>query len=235
MMADRSREGWTPLHHAADNNDPDRIGALLADGADIDAQCAMGVTPLWIASSRGSVGAAETLIKAGADVNSGSNGLTPIVYAARNGHTAIASLLISRGADIHGENNHGYSMLHGAAWGGSVDCAQQALDQGVNVNSTNLINQTPLFLAAGGGHTDLVEFLLNRGADPDIACDIKQHPLPIDVARNRGYTKIVNLIQSNITAKTNKSSQTNALPAASQSKTGVQSMNLNSEFALGRR
>lgn len=213
MMADRSEEGWTPLHHAASDNDSDRIRALLADGADINAQCKLGGTPLWIAASIGAVGAAETLITEGADVNSGSNGSMPIVYAARNGHTAIAILLISRGAYIHGERNHGYSMLHGAAWGGSVDCARQALDKGVDINSTNIIGQTPLYLAAAGGHTELVAFLLNSGADSAIACDVDQHPRPIDIARIRGYTKIVNLIEFNIEAKANKSSQINALPA----------------------
>lgn len=64
----RDESGRTPLHYAA------RVGAqavemLLLAGASVNAQADNGRTPLHVAVERGSVSAAEALLRAGADAS----------------------------------------------------------------------------------------------------------------------------------------------------------------------
>ncbi|WP_327686157.1 ankyrin repeat domain-containing protein [Streptomyces sp. NBC_00467] len=42
-----SRQGWTQLHFAADEQDAAAVGSLLAAGVQVDAPDGQGNTPLW--------------------------------------------------------------------------------------------------------------------------------------------------------------------------------------------
>jgi ankyrin repeat protein len=64
-----SRQDWTQLHFAADEQDAVAVGALLAAGVDVDAPDGQGDTPLWLAvfTYRGDGAVLALLVKAGAD------------------------------------------------------------------------------------------------------------------------------------------------------------------------
>ncbi|MFE2856184.1 ankyrin repeat domain-containing protein [Streptomyces lavendulae] len=64
-----SRQGWTQLHFAADEQDAAAVGSLLAEGAEVDAPDGQGNTPLWQAvfTYRGDGAVLSLLVKAGAD------------------------------------------------------------------------------------------------------------------------------------------------------------------------
>lgn len=59
----------TPLHAAADAGNADIVGILLAHGAQVDAQCDGGWTPLMRACNGGFVEVARILLTAGANPN----------------------------------------------------------------------------------------------------------------------------------------------------------------------
>lgn len=84
-----------PLHTAAENNDLDEINRLLDQGSDINA-LSLGATPLWNASLRGRLEAANLLIERGARVESMH------LWGAALGtdDEELARLLIKNGADL---------------------------------------------------------------------------------------------------------------------------------------
>ncbi|WP_225102619.1 ankyrin repeat domain-containing protein [Streptomyces sp. CoH27] len=81
-----SRQEWTPLHFAADEQDAAAVGSLQAAGAWVDAPDGQGNTPLWHA-----------------------------VFTYR-GDGAVLSLLVDAGADSDRDNLHGVSPRRLADW-----------------------------------------------------------------------------------------------------------------------
>ena len=59
--------------------------------------------------------------------------------------------LLSRGGDIGASENDGCSILHAAALGGSVECAQLLVAAGHPINPLEENGQTPIHQAAGEG------------------------------------------------------------------------------------
>lgn len=98
-----SHDGWTPLHLACFFAQPDLVAALIAEGADVNAQSRnpMKNTPLHAAAAGRNREAARALVEHGADVNARQEGgWTPLHSASQNGDVEMARLLIAAGADV---------------------------------------------------------------------------------------------------------------------------------------
>jgi hypothetical protein len=114
--------GLTPLGSAVQQGRIAAARALIAAGADVNVQMAMGhlaVTPLGLAAGNGSVALVELLLEHGADVNAGQFMLRPLVFsfgrsgkrdvvarsplllAARAGHADVVRVLLAAGADVN--------------------------------------------------------------------------------------------------------------------------------------
>ena len=78
----RSREGWTPLHSAAQSeaaHSTDAVALLLLNGADPGARTRIDATPLHMAAFNGRLGATKALIARGGDVlATDAHGCTPL-------------------------------------------------------------------------------------------------------------------------------------------------------------
>jgi uncharacterized protein len=145
----------TALHLAAEHDHVDVAEALLAGGAELEAETDWGMTPLEWAATLGNRAVGELLLEHGAHtslyVEAGLGRLEAVAaclvgadavtvsqafqVACRNGHTDVASFLLQRGAAI---DHPGYFDAPGLHW------------------------------AAVNGHAETVRFLLDRGADPTI-------------------------------------------------------------------
>lgn len=178
--------GDTPLHKAARNGDNERVKALLAEGADVNAKSKDGEIALHLAAYSGHKQIAELLIAKGAPVDARDNfGMTPLREAAYSGHREMADFLLSRGADINAKTIHGDTPLHWSAFKGSKGVAELLLAKGADVNARKNDGGTPLHLATFKGEKEIAEMLIARGADVNARTKEGMTPLLDAIAEGR--------------------------------------------------
>ncbi len=133
----QNKNGFTPLHDAANYGHVEAAQQLIKADADINKQNNYGRTPLQRAAFWGRVEITQQLIKADADVNKqDSGGWVPLHWAAFNGHLEVAQQLINAGADVNKQDKFGYTPLYFAARTGDLELVQQLLNAhaaGLNV------------------------------------------------------------------------------------------------------
>lgn len=130
----------TPLHLACSDEEIDIVQILLHGKANPNALTASGLTPLCIAATKGFVRIAETLLKAGADIDlqKVENDWTPLFFAAVNGHTAVVKLLVKYGASIR-ENKFGLTPKVAASLAGQHDIVRHLSEVAISMlQSTSL-------------------------------------------------------------------------------------------------
>lgn len=94
MRDARTGLGSTPLHLAATNPDIGPLKALLAAGANVDAEDADGATPLHMAAYANRIENAKALLEAGADPHvQSSSGRTALMLARKSRSDEIAGLI----------------------------------------------------------------------------------------------------------------------------------------------
>ena len=86
------------------------------------------------------------------------------MVAAINGRPQAFGFLVSKGADPSLKDNDGWSLLHCAARGGSVEIIEKLLSLGLDLDSRNSNGSTPLSVATAEGKAKAVKFLHSRGA-----------------------------------------------------------------------
>jgi ankyrin repeat protein len=154
----------TPFIMAAERNDLELVCELIKRGVDINAPYVQNnnETALHIAANLGHLAIAETLLNAGAFVDSRANlGITPLITAAVNGNLEIIRLLVQRGATIHAraEGAENSTTLMIAVELGHRDVVAFLVHSGASADSTSL------FAAIQVGNLDLINLLLSAGAD----------------------------------------------------------------------
>lgn len=137
--------------------------ALLAKGADLQAEDAGGLSVLAYAASNGHAAVVQTLQAAG--LKKGVD--TALAYAARSCHEETLKLLLSVKPDVNGRPT-GKTPLSMAASGGCESSVRLLLDAGANVNATDDQGATALMEAANVGLVPIVQLLLDKGADMEI-------------------------------------------------------------------
>ncbi len=191
------RNGVTPLHNAVQlglstlngikydefyrllpPNRPELVKALLAHGADPNAQITkteplgpeapsqgmMGQTPLFLAALSGDAQIIRVLADNGADVQLAARGnTTPLMAAAgavmfrwrgtidkRLGDPLDAvKAVVELGADIHATNRQGQTAMHAAGFAGEDEVIQFLVDHGAKVDVEDRSGQTPWTMAKG--------------------------------------------------------------------------------------
>ena len=111
--------GFSPLHSAAYERNPDLVELLLRAGANVNARNEHGQTPLLVCTMTDQsdkrdayITVVDMLIEAGADCNAQDDGgYTPLHEPALVGDIEVCRLLIAHGANARLCNKHGQSAL----------------------------------------------------------------------------------------------------------------------------
>ncbi|HEX6806651.1 MAG TPA: ankyrin repeat domain-containing protein [Gemmatimonadaceae bacterium] len=192
-VMDNANRRRRPLHLAVVHRRPDALGALLALGADTEAEDDAGLTALDQAALSGNAGLARQLLDAGArlrlpaavalhrpnDVDrllaQEPDALRPgarwgrlIVRAAESSSAAVIATLLAHGASVHAR-----------------DDSRTAVD--------NTHGYTPLHAAAFAGNLGAVRELLRHGASPSVRED-KWWGTPAGWANYAGHAEACDLI-----------------------------------------
>ncbi|TDL80946.1 M48 family metallopeptidase [Peribacillus frigoritolerans] len=140
-------EETTQLMLAASENDLERAEELIESGEDVNAQDAMGMTPLMYASYPPADEYEEELI-----INA-----------------EMVELLLKNGADPNIVSDNGDVATVDIIYSGDLDLAELLIEKNADINLEDGYGQTALTAAVYEEDVKMVELLLNAGADPDYA------------------------------------------------------------------
>ncbi|HVR11127.1 MAG TPA: ankyrin repeat domain-containing protein [Thermoanaerobaculia bacterium] len=160
--AQKERDG-SALLAAIAAGQADRVKALIAAGADVNAKDAEGMTALVLAVFVDNASCLKALLAAHADVNAKEHlGNTALITAAHKGNTGFIKTLIAAGADVNTKNNDGYTALMYAQEMGS---AMALIAARADVNAKDNNGGTALLGAALASDTGRVKVLIAAGAN----------------------------------------------------------------------
>jgi ankyrin repeat protein len=179
--------GWTPLHVAVTENQPEIVDLLVEAGADLSARTEHGRTPLHVALESapelvgrlrqhgavvdapsaaylGDVPQLTRELDAGAPLADPVTGTDLLSWAAYGGAATTARLLLDRGADADG------GALHAAVSGGRLELVRMLLAAGADVDRRDPeTGRAPLHAAVAAGPAgdapEVLRALLEAGAD----------------------------------------------------------------------
>jgi ankyrin repeat protein len=141
--------GWTPLHLAVAEGQPDVVRVLVEAGADLTARTEFNRTPLHVALQQRPE-LVPLLRELGAQVDAPS--------AAYLGDVDQLTRHLDDGAEP-GDRTSGVDLLSWAAFGGAAPTAELLLSRGADPDTGSL------HFAAGAARLELVRLLLQAGAD----------------------------------------------------------------------
>lgn len=169
-----------------------------------------GLTPLHISALWGTRGAAELLLKKGADKDArDSAGNTPLMMTAgRNTGVytkrarSMAALLLEKGADVNARDRSDATALHRALASRDDELVMALLAKGADVNARDRSGTTPLHLASsvregtdGTMETAFIKALLAAKANPN-ARNISGFT-PLSIAVNARRVDLATLLLDN--------------------------------------
>ena len=138
----RDKDGWTPLHMAADAGHNRMVELLLANGAEVNA---------------------KTFEKSRWGYSKKEFGWTALHMAANAGNKEIAELLFAKGAEVNVKTNVGHTPLHMASIDGQKSTIELLLAKGAEVNAITDDGHTPLKYSIVMGHDDVADLLRKHG------------------------------------------------------------------------
>ncbi|KAK7463322.1 hypothetical protein BaRGS_00038123 [Batillaria attramentaria] len=173
----------TALHLAATEGYLDCCQALVASGANVNAQNSQDDTALILASmhghlpivrhlllhhasirkrgyhepQHGALQCCKVLLEAGAEIDAQDiRRFTPLMMSALNGHVDVVKLLIEWKCNVSMAAYNRRTALHLAAERGKQECCELLLDAGAAIDAQDGLGATPLHV---------MQFLISSGAD----------------------------------------------------------------------
>lgn len=175
--------------------DAERVCAVLAQGAPIDAPCRFndGASALHLTILLHPE-LIEPLLEAGADVNAATlSGSTPLMAAASAGLASDSiARLIRAGADVHAGDRLGFTAAHVAAQFGKVGALAALVEHGAILSTTTDEGLTPLHVASGTGQREAVEWMVAHGLDPRAPSPLGD---PLAIAEENGHQEIARILR----------------------------------------
>ncbi|NXY03849.1 ANKK1 protein, partial [Pteruthius melanotis] len=174
----QERDGWTPLHLAAQNDFENVARVLLSRQADPNTQEVDGKTALHVAACFGHVGLVKLLASQGADLERKQKNLrTPLHVAVERGKFRVVHYLLKNGISVNSLDQNHYSALHLAVARGKYLICEKLIKHGANVELRTDKGWTPLHLASFKGHIEIIRLLKGSRARLDAKGSMDWTPL----------------------------------------------------------
>jgi uncharacterized protein len=171
----------------------------VREGADVNGRDPRGRTAVTAAAMGRHVEVVRALVDAGADVDlQDDDRNNPLLLCGENGDVALLREVLRGGPDLAATNRFGGTALIPASDRGHVEMVRALLETEIDVDHVNNLGWTALLEAVilgdgGPAHQQIVRMLLAAGADPDIAD--RDSVTPLEHARERGYTEMVEMLE----------------------------------------
>jgi ankyrin repeat protein len=153
----RDANGRTPLHYAAEQNNPALATFFIAMGANVNAEDKTGETPLGICADKRSIKAAKVLASSGADIHKLTKKSISIANAALLDIPFLEAILTP--ATMESTDSNGRTILHSASEVGNIKAVKTilaAIDSDENKPLTAIGNRNgPLDKRNSSGHNAL--------------------------------------------------------------------------------
>ncbi|KAH8749258.1 ankyrin repeat-containing domain protein [Hyaloscypha sp. PMI_1271] len=157
-----NNKGWSALHSAVSEGHEDIAKLLLEHGADANAEALDGMKVLHRAALSGHVNIFNLLIRYGADVNAQGGPYGNALHAAvLKGHAALATKCCEvYGADQNPTDSQGRTLLHFAAYSGSLNLFEYFLRLGFDVNSEDKGARKCIHYAVSGSSAAIIKRIM---------------------------------------------------------------------------
>ena len=154
---------------------------------------------LHLAAANGNLEVIQFLADEGCDLGAVDRfGRTPLFEAALNKHVECISLLKNLGSDLHVPPSTEASLLCSATSSGDASLLRMLLLAGANPAACDYDGRTAIHLAACSGSQSLCQLLLDYLDTEDTpirSMKDRWGHTPIDDAKQRGFTEIVEMLK----------------------------------------
>jgi len=192
---------------------------LLSVGANPDPEClATGLaslewmTPLMVASAKGTAISVKALLSKGADVNrTVAWGPSALKLAVISGDIRTIEEVLDAGALVDIIDMEGWTPLMNAVTEGNVEITKLLILRGANPNyivasnlSSKTDGRTPLMNAAFNGHVEVAQVLLNAGASVNVETPLRASALSFAIqarARSSELLSVTSILPDSFESK----------------------------------
>jgi ankyrin repeat protein len=162
-----SKIGATPLIYAIWGSHTHVVQLLIEYGAEVNLETERFGSPLSIATQVGNITNCQSLLDAGASIESpGKDGNTVLMEAIYNQHPHLMKFYIENGADVNKVGPAGRTALMFASMIGDSISVHHLLEAHADPNIATDIGETPLQRATALGFEKIIKMLKDAGTKP---------------------------------------------------------------------
>ncbi|OCL10787.1 hypothetical protein AOQ84DRAFT_374597 [Glonium stellatum] len=166
------RRGWFAVHYFATfGTDIKVLEALIAHGADINAQDTDGETPLHKLVRRPDLQPAllRSFIREGAVTDQNDKASQkPLFEVASSNNKEALEIILSKNPPVNDEDEDGMTALHNAALHGFLEGVKMLIDKGADPTQLDSQDRSPFYLACQSGDAKTVEYLARVLTETDL-------------------------------------------------------------------
>ena len=157
------REGFSPLHLAAQQGSTDVLNILLTNGASLEAKCNRGGTPLHQAVISSHAQNVSALLSKGAQLMAAdASGLTPLHHAATSSEVDVLDVLLNAGSGRSTYDRRGNMPIHLAVRKGRLASIKALRRDRADLELKTASGDSLLHIAVLMNHLQVVEYLLQN-------------------------------------------------------------------------